>query len=198
MRLVLERRYKDTVEFASILDQVRAYASVDVVIGSDEGYLQEDEMSPYRYFVTKESCYLHKRKSLFYNSLKIPEFWAIYASGLDGEIVSDGVKQATIYFTDPIKMRNVRVVAWQTEDGWVYKKDYYDAYGMKYFSEFFSREGMIESRSFYSDQNKEVIVEQYQNETITLMESGKVTRIFPSYCEFIQYYLNQINWNVLR
>ena len=102
-----------------------------------------------------------------------------------------GCKKADIYFTEPIEKRNVQRVEWCMENGWVYKIDYYNKYALKYASEFRSMEGNVESRVFYSSTNQEVIVEQPQNDTVTLLENGKTRAFFTSYAEFIDYYIEE-------
>lgn len=187
MKLVLEKRYQASTSLEALPTQL------DIVWGSDEGFLQEDECSPYRYYISKENQFSHTEKALFYNALAVPDLWEIRACGIDGAIYNDGIKCAHIRFAQPIELRSVQTVEWITQNGWVYKKDFYDKFGIKYISEFFAEDGTLESRSFYSDTNKIVLTEYPQHETIALSQSGKKSRIFYSYREFILFYLEEIN-----
>lgn len=74
----------------------------------------------------------------------------------------------------------------------MYKIDYYNKYAMKFASEFFDMDRNIESKVFYSVRNQEVIVEQPQNDTITLLACGKMKAFFTSYAEFVEYYLEEV------
>ena len=69
-------------------------------------------------------------------------------TGDTGEIYDLGEKKATIYFTEPIEKRIVQRVEWQMEDGWIYKIDYFNKYGIKYASEFLDIGKNVESNVY--------------------------------------------------
>lgn len=163
---------------------------VKVVVLKDDGFLPDGILSPYKHFVYGENCNIFEERELYYDFLEVPEFWEIRSNGIYGAVYDMGCKKADIYFTEPIEKRNVQRVEWCMENGWVYKIDYYNKYALKYASEFRSMEGNVESRVFYST-NQEVIVEQPQNDTVTLLENGKTRAFFTSYAEFIDYYIEE-------
>ena len=162
-----------------------------VVILKDDGFLPGGVLSPCDYFVYGRNREVHEERELYYDFLEVPEFWEIRSNGIYGAVYDMGCKKADIYFTEPIEKRNVQRVEWCMENGWVYKIDYYNKYALKYASEFRSMEGNVESRVFYSSTNQEVIVEQPQNDTVTLLENGKTRAFFTSYAEFIDYYIEE-------
>ena len=162
-----------------------------ILVLERNGFLLSGILSPYEFFVSGQNHEVYVEKDLFYDFLEVPEFWEIRADGIWGAIYDMGCKKASIYFTDPIEKRNVQRVEWCAENGWVYKIDFYNKYGLKYFSEFLGLNGEVESRVFYSDRNQEVIVEQPGNDVITLFEDGRVKAYFTSYDQFLAFYLDE-------
>ena len=160
-----------------------------IIVLEDDGSLPCEVISPYQYFISRGNAEAHTKRELHYNFIKIPEFWEIRAEGVNGAIYDMGYKKASIYFTEPIEKRNVQRVEWCMENGWIYKVDIYNKYGLKYISEFHDTDGKIESRVFYSDRNQEIIIEQPQSDTIILLKDGKVEAYFTSYMQFIEHFL---------
>lgn len=91
-----------------------------------------------------------------------------------------------------VKKGVVERVEWYMENGWIYRVDFYNKYGLKYASEFRDVDGNVESRVFYSDKNQEVIIEYPGNDVIALLENGMVKAFFNSRAEFIKYYIAEV------
>lgn len=190
MKVVIEKRYEQLGDFQSILEYLSNFSEFDVILENDTGFITDDQISPYRFFVSKQSNAIHYEQNLFYNNLTIPEFWDVRASGMLGEICNENEVQAKIYFKEPVIERNIEAVEWY-HNQLIYKKDYYDKFGLKYFSEYFDEKGMLETRTYYADNDKEVIIEQFQNEAVFLINSGNVKRYFESYVDFIKYFIDE-------
>ena len=169
----------------------RIKSDTRIAVIKDDGFLPEGVLSPCEYFVSRQNQAPHTEKDLFFDFIDVPEFWEIRSGGRNGGIFDMGCEKASIYFTEPPENKNVHHVEWFMENGWVYKVDCYNKYGLKYASEFRDPAGKVESKVFYSDRNQEVIVEQPQNETITLLHDGKTKAFFISYLQFIDYYMNE-------
>ena len=164
-----------------------------IVVLEDDGFLPDGIQSPCSYFVYEKNQEVLEKRELFYDFLEVPEYWEIRSADIyHGEVYDMGCKKANIYFTEPIEKRNVQRVEWCMENGWVYKIDYYNKYALKYASAFLDMEGNLESKVFYSSRNQEIIVEQPQNDVVTLLEGGKTKAFFTSRLEFIQYYIEEI------
>lgn len=189
MVVVFDKYTDNTKKMAETIKAVNLNAKILVL--ERNGFLPSGILSPYEYFVSGQYHEDYKEKELFYILLEIPEFWEIRADSIWGSIYDMGCKKASIYFTDPIEKRNVQRVEWCMESGWIYKIDYYNKYGLKYFSEFLSVDGKTESRVFYSDKNQEVIVEQSGNDVVTVLEQGRVKAYFTSDTQFLEYYLKE-------
>lgn len=95
----------------------------------------------------------------------------------------------------PLEKRRIQRIEWHTDDGWIYRIDLYNKYGLKYASEFCDADGNVESKVFYSDNNQEVIVEQPGNDVVTLVEKGSVKGFFNSHTEFFEHYAAEVSRN---
>lgn len=71
-------------------------------------------------------------------------------------------------------------------NGCNYKTDYYDLYGLKFFSEYYDKNMGLLMTSFYTDDNKEILTIHHQNEAF-LVNTNYKTNVFYSYREFVQY-----------
>ena len=72
------------------------------------------------------------------------------------------------------------------DNGFNYKTDYYDLYGLKFFSEYYDQNMGLLMTSFYTDNNKEILTIHHQNEAF-LVNTNYKTNVFYSYREFVQY-----------
>ncbi len=160
-----------------------------VVALEDDGFLPEGVISPYEYYILKQNQEIHLERKLHYNFLEIPEFWEIRP----GAIFDMGKKMASVVCREPKEEGTVQQVEWEMEDGWVYRIDYYNKYGLKFASEFMDKNRRTESKVYYSDSLQEVIVEQPQNDTVTLLEKGKVRVFFTSYRAFLDSFLSEVD-----
>lgn len=174
MKLLLEECYKD--EFDDLQDN-------EYIFGHEDG--QKITLSPYRVLINRYNQYQHEYSDLFYNNLDIPEFWYVYPQGLDGMIMYHSDKKANIYFKEPVVKRNVHKVEWLDND-FNYKTDYYDLYGLKFFTEYYDQNMGLLMTSFYTDDNKEILTIHHQNEVFLVNKNNK-TNVFYSYREFVQY-----------
>lgn len=190
MRFLFDRYMGDSCQLQKIMR--RLGKEVEIVVLEDDGFLPNGVSSPYEYFIAKQNEAGHIEKELFYSLLEVPEFWEIRSKGSMGAIYDMDVEKATIYFVKPMEKKIVQRVEWHTEDGWIYKIDYYNKYGLRYASEFLDIDKNIESKVYYSDRNQEVIVRQPQNDVTILLENGMVSAFFDSYKEFIEFYMTKI------
>lgn len=189
MVIVFDRFTKYTKQMAETIQALNLDA--EILVLERNGFLPSGILSPYEFFVSRQNHGVHEEKGLFYNLLEIPEFWEIRADGVWGGVYDMGCKKASVFFTSPIEKRNVERVEWCTEYGRVYRIDYYNKYGLKYFSEFLSMDGEVDSRVFYSDRNQEVIVEQPGNDIVTVLKDGRMNAFLTSRDQFLEYYLKE-------
>lgn len=190
MIIVCDRYTEDTEKLREMMGDMDP--DVKTVVLEDDGFLPEGIWSPCGQFLYGQGQEAMEEKELYYNFLEVPEFWEIRLVGQHGAIYDMGCKKADIYFSESSDRESVQRVEWCMENGWIYRIDYYNKYALKYASRFQDQDGNVESRVFYSPHNQEVIVEQPQNDTVTLLEGGRLKRFFTSYAEFVEYYLDVI------
>ncbi|MCM1231928.1 MAG: accessory Sec system glycosyltransferase GtfB [Ruminococcus flavefaciens] len=192
--LVFFDRYTDNVK--KVQETLRGLGrEVKIAVLQDNGFLPSGVSSPYEFFAYRNREEELTEKDLFYNFIELPEFWEVRLTGWTlGGIFDMGREKAKIYFKEPAEKRNVQRVEWHMEDGWVYKIDYYNRYGLKYASEFLDADKNVESKVFYSDKNQEIIVEQPVNHMISLLENGAVRSMFDSYAGFVEEYLKEAGY----
>lgn len=158
------------------------------VVLEDDGFLPERVISPYEYYILQQNREKHAERKVHYNFLELPEFWEIRPKG---DIWDMGRKRGSVVCTEPVAKGIVQRVEWQTKDGWVYRIDCYNKYGLMYASEFVGKDREVESKVYYSDNRQEVIVEQPQNDVITLLQEGKIRAFFLSYQAFLEFFLEE-------
>lgn len=189
--LVFFDRYTENVE--KLRETMRCMGrDAKITVLRDDGFLPSGISSPYEFFVYRNRHEDLSEKDLFYNFIDLPAFWEVRLSGwTTGGIFDMGIEKAKIYFRESVEKRNVQRVEWHMEDGWVYKVDYYNRYGLKYASEFLDTDRNVESKVFYSDKNQEIVIEQPVNHMIFLLENGVVRSMFDSYAGFVDQYLKE-------
>lgn len=164
---------------------------IKIAVLEDTGFLPDGILSPYAFFAYRHCREKPAKRDLFYNFIQLPPFWEVRLMGGMGGIFDMGQEKARIYFKEPSEDRNVQRVEWHMEDGWIYKIDYYNQYGMKYVSAYLDADKNTVSKVYYSDRNQEVIVEQPVNRMLSLLKNGAVQKYFISHAQFIRYYLKE-------
>lgn len=148
----------------------------------------DDVLSIYEYYVQKTEKEKLEEKQLYYAFIDMPYLWAVRADGINGAIFDRNHKKAEIYFTGPIERRNVQRIEWMDEDGSVYRIDYYNRFGDKYYTEFFC-EDAVQSREFYNHAQQLVLLEQMAEGVITVFQDGIVKKRYIGYSGFLYTFL---------
>ena len=113
----------------------------------DYGFLPIGISSPYEYYISRQNYEQHMKKELFYDSLEVPEGWSVWSDSMTVGIYYMGSRKASVCLQESQLRREsslaelsgkeiVQSVEWCMEDGWIYRVDYYNKYGLKYASEF--------------------------------------------------------------
>ena len=159
-----------------------------VVVIEDSGFLPEDVVSVYRYF-----CGNFKGekgipgKARYFNQINIPDYWEIEATNSSGKIMNLYQQRGSIFYTAPAHKRLVSFVDWMDEHGVVRSTDHYDQYGALYARTTFSKKGQRFCKSYYTAQNREVIVENFVTGDIILNRDGKV-HLFRNKVQLLKYF----------
>ncbi len=128
-----------------------------------------------------------EKKDVFYVFMDLPEFWEVRPDGLNGAIYNKNEKVAMIYFKNPIELRYVERVEWLSVTKEVFKIDYYGDFGYAYCTAYF-HEGKMVSKSYFSPEHEEKLQLNLSNGVVTLYDKGKVSKLFHSEEEFVEYY----------
>ncbi len=161
--------------------------SCNVVVINDDGFLPQGALSMYQYFLGSEKT---SGKPLYFNEVKVPDYWEITSSNNSGEIHDLHHLRGRIFYSEPTNARHVRCVEWLDEMGVVRACDYYNRSGVLFAKATFDKNQKIILKSYFDLKGREVIVENYVTNDIILEFNNKVN-IFRSKVEFVIFYLRQ-------
>ncbi len=160
-----------------------------VIVLQDDGFLPDYVISPYRYYVRQSGgSRIKTGRPLFADLLPLPELWEIVMYYDRAEIWDDGMKKAEIEYAEPTELHCVKNVRWFLPDGTAYKMDYYDCFGQLYYEELLDLSGGVDVRTYYTE-GKTVLVCQPKRNLWTLMDEGRVIRVFNSQYSLLAYFI---------
>lgn len=160
-----------------------------VVVIDDDGFLPDNVISLYGYFL-KDQEKQKMKKPRYFNQITVPDFWEISGNNTSGKVHNLYKERGRIFYTEPKHKRLVRVVDWLDEKGTVRACDHYNCYGELYARTCFNAKGQKVNKSYFSQKGKEIIVENYVTHDIIVNE-GDVINIFKSKIDFIMYFFRR-------
>ncbi|MGT2959277.1 accessory Sec system glycosylation chaperone GtfB [Streptococcus bovimastitidis] len=158
------------------------------VILNENGFLPASVTTPYAYFMGDED--VEETRARFFNQIKAPNFWEIQSNNSNGEIVDHDIKRANIFYAEPTHKRLVRAVEWLDRSGKVRLVEYYNKNGRLYAQSIYNVNQEEVIKTYYDQEGKEKIVENFVTNDIILNEDGKI-KIFKGKLEFVIYYLQK-------
>ena len=163
--------------------------SYPVAVIEDDGFLPEDVMSVFGFFLGDFSVEPGvPGRARYFNQIDVPEYWEISGNNSGGKVHDLGKERGRIFYAEPAHKRLVKVVDWYDERGIVRSSDHYNKYGALYARTIFNAKGQRVNKSYFSPSGKEVIMENYVTKNI-ILNDGDVVRIFSSREEFVCYFL---------
>lgn len=166
-------------------------ADCPVAVVEDDGFLPEDVVSVYGFFL---GDFKHMPgglgRSRYFNEIKVPPYWEISGSNSNGKVNDLYRERGRIFYAEPGHKRRVKVVDWYDERGTVRSSDHYNRYGALYARTIFNAKGQKVNKSYFDVAGREVIVENYVTQDIILNEDGKV-KIFRNKTEFTIHFLKK-------
>jgi len=157
-----------------------------VVVINDDGFLPEDVISLYRYFLGPVKGQNNVPGiPRFFNQIELPDYWEIDATASQGKVMDLSVQRGTIFYADFPEKRLVKVVDWTDEKGVVRSSDHYDCYGMLYARTAFNKNAQRFCKTYYDAKGREIIVENYVTHDIILNRNSKIY-VFSSKTELVQ------------
>ncbi len=166
-------------------------ADCPVAVIEDDGFLPEDVMSVYGFFLGDfRNMPGGLGRSRYFNEIKVPAYWEISGNNNSGKVSDLYRERGRIFYAEPTHKRRVKVVDWYDEKGTVRSSDHYNRYGALYARTIFNARGQKVNKSYFDAAGREVIVENYVTQDIILNEGGKV-RIFRNRTEFTLHFLEK-------
>lgn len=164
----------------------------------DDGFLPEDVMSVYGFFLGnyKGEPGVSGRPRYF-NQITIPDYWEISGNNNVGSIRDITRERGRIFYAEPKHKRLVKVVDWYDENGVPRSSDHYNRYGALFARTIFNASGQKVNKSWFSSSGREIIVENYVTGDVILNE-GELVRIFRGKTEFALYALKRMGFEKNR
>lgn len=185
--LLLDYYGQDSQALNKSLKQA-GFACPAVVI-EDDGFLPEDVMSVYGFFLGDFKKALgSKARPKYFNEIKVPEYWEISGTNSNGKVQDLYRERGRIFYAEPKHRRLVKVVDWYDERGVVRSSDHYNRYGALWGRTVFNAKGQKVNRTYFSAEGREIIVENFVTGDIILNEE-KETRIFRNKTEIVLHFL---------
>ena len=146
------------------------------VVIEDDGFLPDDVMSVYSYFLGDFKAVLgDAARPKYFNEIRVPDYWEISGTNASGKVQDLDKERGRIFYAEPKHKRIVRVVDWYDERGFVRSSDHYNRYGAIYGRTVFNAKGQKVNKSYFSAGGQEVIVENFVTGDIILNEEGSFT-----------------------
>lgn len=157
----------------------------------DDGFLPEDVMSVYGFFLGEfrgEKGVPGKPR--YFNQITVPDYWEISGNNSGGKVNDLYRERGRIFYAEPGNKRLVKVVDWYDERGVVRSSDHYNRWGAIYARTVFNEKGQRVNKSWFSAKGQEAIVQNYVTGDIILNE-GEEVKFFRSKTDFILYFLER-------
>ena len=137
----------------------RAGFSFPAIVIEDNGFLPEDVISVYGFFLGDFKKVLKdKARPKYFNEIKVPAYWEISGNNNNGSVHDLYKERAKIFYTEPAHRRRVRIVDWYDEKNVVRSSDHYNRYGAVFARTVFNAKGQKFSKSYFSTAGEEIIV----------------------------------------
>ena len=159
------------------------YAAPTVVLMPD-GFLPEDVISPFTYFLGKKTG-----KPRFFNQIQVPAYWEILGTSQSGQVMDHNQERARILYNDQSHRRFVKQVDWLGPNGQVRITDHYDQYGTIFAKTILNPEGQPLTTSYLTEDGEERLVENHVTGDLILTLPDQGMRVFPDRISFYRYFL---------
>lgn len=168
------------------------------VVIEDDGFLPDDVMSVYGFFLGDFKAALgDKARPKYFNEITVPDYWEISGTNSNGKVQDLYKERGRIFYAEPKHKRLVRIVDWYDERGVARSSDHYNRYGAIYGRTIFNNKGQKVNKTYFSADGKEVIVENFVTGDIILNEGNEV-HIFRNKTEFVLHFFVRANFKQSR
>lgn len=169
-----------------------------VFVIEEDGFLPEDVTSVFSYFLGDfKNAKNIPGKPLYFNRIKVPEYWEISGSNSIGSVHNLNKERAKIFYSEPKHKRLVKVVDWYDDRGVVRSSDHYNRYGALYARTIFNAKGQKVNKSHFSADGREIVMENYVTKDI-ILNDGNIVKIFKTKQDYIKYVLEKAGYTGCR
>lgn len=158
------------------------------IVIEEDGFLPEDVQSVFGYFLGDfRNAPGSFGRPRYFNQIPIPDYWEISGNNTMAKVNDLSHDRARIFYSTPSHQRLVRIVDWLDDKGVVRYSDHYNRYGAVFARTTFNAKGQKTTKSYFSAEGKEIIVENFVTGDIILNE-GKNALIFNNRVDFIAHF----------
>ena len=169
-----------------------------VFVIEEDGFLPEDVTSVFSYFLGDfKNAKNIPGKPLYFNRIKVPEYWEISGSNSIGSVHNLNKERAKIFYSEPKHKRLVKVVDWYDDRGVVRSSDHYNRNGALYARTIFNAKGQKVNKSHFSADGREIVMENYVTKDI-ILNDGNIVKIFKTKQNYIKYVLEKAGYTGCR
>ena len=165
------------------------YACPTIVIEAN-GFLPDDMISPYTYFLGDEEGVDHP---LFFNQVPVPPFWEITGDHQVARVSDMGEERARIHYASQARGRLVKQVDWLDKKGQLRLSERYNKQGRCFAKTAYKSGQEAFNTTYYSTDGQERIVENHVTGDIILTLDQEPLRIFKSRVDFIRFFLERLD-----
>lgn len=160
-----------------------------VVIVEDDGFLPDGVKSIYElFFEDFKMVSGSKAGPRHYNDISLEK--EADKSHMTGRIITLDKEREELLYGWPVWPRIVRAVDWLDDKGTVRMTEHYNRYGIKYARTLYDKNGQKISKSYYSAEGQEMILEDCAAGSILVQKNGE-KMFFHTKTDFITFYFQQ-------
>ena len=163
------------------------------IIIEDNGFLPDDMISPYTYFLGDEEGADHP---LFFNQVPVPPFWEITGDHQAARVSDMGEERARIHYASQSKSRLVKQVDWLDKKGQLRLSERYNKQGRCFAKTAYKSGQEAFNTTYYSTDGQERIVENHATGDIILTLDQEPLRIFKSRVDFVRFFLERLDFDL--
>lgn len=164
----------------------------------DDGFLPDDVMSVYGYFLgDSSSAEGILGRPRYFDEVQVPEYWEISGNNNMGRIHDYAHERGKIFYAEPKHKRLVKMVDWYDDRGVGRACDHYNKYGEIFARTVLSAEAKKVNKSYFDVNGKERIVENFATGDI-ILNKEKGIQVFRNKNQFILYFLQTIGMGARR
>ena len=136
-------------ESRNLLDSFKnAGAAFHAAVIEDDGFLPDDVMSAYGFFLgSYRNADSLPGKPLYFNQIQIPDYWRIEGDNSSAKVMDRTRERARIFFTEPAHRRLVKIVDWLDDAGQVRLSEHYNRYGAIFCHTIFNKDWIFRNKA---------------------------------------------------